>query len=234
MIKEGRDQPEDGEEEGASPGKKNEQNLKSKKSMATIKTEYLQKLFNANVRGQTIHDRSLRSPHEKMAKKLNVNHFKQRHSSVVGEEDGSQRKFENDEEKFDTLGAGNLMSSKHTRSKTNALFLDTKVFNMSSAQYMPELSLPGALERLNSDDGTSPLSMSKKSIGLDFQGLRGDRHRQTDVSQMTQFKLQHDSSQQTSYNKETKVCIPEYNIKAYYNQEIKPFFSPERKIKAMA
>ena len=157
--------------------------------MSTIKTEYLQKLFSSNVRGQTIHDRSLNSPNPKIAKQLNVNHFKQRHASVAGQDDGTQRRFENEEEKFDGLGAGNLMSSKHTQSKMNSLFLDTKVFNMSSAQYMPELSLPGALERLNSDDGSSPQNSSKKAINLDFLTLRVDRRRQTDVSQMTQFKI---------------------------------------------
>jgi hypothetical protein len=78
-----------------------------------------------------------------------------------GEHQGPQRKFETAEEKFDTLGAGNLMSSKHTQSKMNSLFLDTKVFNMSSAEYIGELSLPGALERLNSDDGASPLNNKK-------------------------------------------------------------------------
>jgi len=203
--------------------------------MSTIKTEYLQKLFSSNVRGQTIHDRSLNSPNPKIARKLNVNHFKQRHASMAGQEDGTQRRFENDEDKFDGLGAGNLMSAKHTQSKMNSLFLDTKVFNMSSAQYMPELSLPGALERLNSDDGSSPRNMSKNN--LDFLTLRGDRHRQTDVSQMTQFKIldksDNNMTSKASYNKEAKVCIPEYNIKAYYNQDVRPFFSPERVKKVM-
>lgn len=54
----------------------------------------------------------------------------------------------------------------------NALFLDTRVFNMSSAEYIPELSLPGALERLNSEEGTSPLNREKKDKFASFIDIR--------------------------------------------------------------
>lgn len=70
----------------------------------------------------------------------------------------------------------------------NALFLDTRVFNMSSAEYIPELSLPGALERLNSEDGSSPLNRDKKDRMASFLDLRQKQRVSNDVSQMTQFK----------------------------------------------
>lgn len=164
-------------------------------------------------------------------KKLDNDHFRARHQSLGGEDQVTQRKFDTEEEKFDGLGAGNLMSSKHTQSRTNALFLDTRVFNMSSAEYMPELSLPGALERLNSDDGTSPLNRMKQDKHTNFQTLRGNAKVSNDVSQMTQFKTAdaQDLTQKISYNKLSKVCIPDYHIKAYYNHDMHPFFSPEKK-----
>lgn len=49
-----------------------------------------------------------------MAKKLDSNHFRTRHQSVGGKDQGPQRRFDSEGEKFDGLGAGNLMSSKHT------------------------------------------------------------------------------------------------------------------------
>ena len=48
---------------------------KFKKSTSQIKIEYLSKLFQNNDRGQTLNERPLKSPHPKIAKKLNVNHF---------------------------------------------------------------------------------------------------------------------------------------------------------------
>ena len=148
-----------------------------------------------------------------------------------GQDQGPQRRFDSEEEKFDGLGAGNLMSSKHTQSKINSLFLDTKVFNMSSAEYIPELSLPGALERLNSDDGSSPLEKIKRDQRANFRSLREGQRESNDVAHMTQLKTMNsnDISQQVSYNRDTKVCIPAYNIKAYYNHDLHPFFSPERR-----
>lgn len=35
-----------------------------------------------------------------------------------------------------------------------------------------------------------------------------------------------------SYNKQSKACIPLYNIKASYNPDIKPFFSPRDTLKS--
>ena len=105
--------------------------------------------------------------------------------------DRAKRQFANEEEKFDTLGAGNLMSSKHTQSKMNALFLDTRVFNMSSAEYIPELSLPGALDRLNSEEGTSPLDRGKKDKFASFIDIRTKQRVSNDVSQLTLTKPTH-------------------------------------------
>lgn len=64
----------------------------------------------------------------------------------------------------------------------NSLFLDTKVFNMSSAEYIAELSLPGALERLNSDDGASPLEKMKRDERANFQSLREGQRGSSDVA----------------------------------------------------
>jgi hypothetical protein len=61
------------------------------------------------------------------------------------------RQFDTEDEKFDPAGASSLMQSKKTWSKLNPLFMDTRVFNMSSAEYMPELSKPGGLERMEKD-----------------------------------------------------------------------------------
>ena len=47
------------------------------------------------------------------------------------------------------------MQSKNVKSKLNPLFMDTRVFNMSSAMYMPELSKPVGIEALEKD-GSSP------------------------------------------------------------------------------
>jgi len=41
--------------------------------------------------------------------------------------------------------------------------MDTRVFNMSSAEYIPELSKPGGLEQLESGGG-SPFKSSQKNL----------------------------------------------------------------------
>ena len=41
------------------------------------------------------------------------------------------------------------MQSKHTQSKLNQLFVDTRVFNLSSNEYLQELSKPGAVEYID-------------------------------------------------------------------------------------
>jgi len=84
-----------------------------------------------------------------LAKKLNVDHFRGRHSSVAGSATG--RTFETEEEKFDEAGASSLMASKKTWSKLNPLFLDTRVFNVGSNDYAPELSKPTGLEQYEKD-----------------------------------------------------------------------------------
>ena len=169
--------------------------------------------------------------HPSLCKKLNQNHFKMRHMSHT-ENTQSKVQFDNDNEKFDTLGAGNLLSSKPTQSKLNALFMDTRVFNMSSAQYIPDLSLPGALDRLNSNDGSSPLNRDRREKNASYANLRDKQKVSSDVAQMLQMKPSH-SRELTqlinSYNPDEKVCVPSYNIKSYYNKEMVPFFSPERK-----
>lgn len=49
--------------------------------------------------------------------------------------------------------------AKHTQSKLNSLFQDTNQFNLSKKEYNPQLSMPGALERLDKDY----LSMQKNN-----------------------------------------------------------------------
>jgi len=83
--------------------------------------------------------------------------------------------FDNDLEKFDASAATTLMNSKHTQSKLNALFLDTRQFNMSSQEYIPELSKPGALElydKTSLDDKESPFRGSNANLIHDFQDIR--------------------------------------------------------------
>ena len=47
-----------------------------------------------------------------MAKKLSVNNFEGRHSSLKEQHDN--KIFENDAERFDPTGAANMMMAKHT------------------------------------------------------------------------------------------------------------------------
>ena len=75
--------------------------------------------------------------------------------------------FDNELEKFDSSAATTLMQSKHTQSKLNSMFLDTSQFNMSSRDYIPALSKPGALEqfdKLDPNDATSPFRSSNVNL----------------------------------------------------------------------
>ena len=47
-----------------------------------IKTEYLSKLYNTNMQGETLHDRQLKNPFPALVKKLSKNHFESRKGSV--------------------------------------------------------------------------------------------------------------------------------------------------------
>ena len=114
--------------------------------------------------------------------------------------------------------------------------MDTRVFNLSSNEYLPELSKPGAVEYIDAELDKSPkgadlsvFSNTLKNQVLDFSKIRVNHKISTDVSQMaSQRSLFEDK---TSYNKSSKACIPQYNIKASYNQHLTPFFSPEKKKK---
>ena len=46
-----------------------------KKSPMEIKTEYLNKLFETNIIGSTVHNRNILKPYEGLTKKLSINHF---------------------------------------------------------------------------------------------------------------------------------------------------------------
>ena len=100
--------------------------------------------------------------------------------------------------------------------------MDTRVFNLSSNEYLPELSKPGAVEYIDAELDKSPkgadlsvFSNTLKNQVLDFSKIRVNHKISTDVSQMaSQRSLFEDK---TSYNKSSKACIPQYNIKASYN-----------------
>ena len=114
-----------------------------------IKTEYLSKLFNSNMQGETVHARELKTPFPALVKKLSKNHFVPRNGSL--QDTRVTQTFATEAEKFDLTGAVNIMESKHTQSKQNSLFQDTRMFNMSSMEYNSRLSEPGALEALDKD-----------------------------------------------------------------------------------
>ena len=55
------------------------------------------------------------------------------------------------------------------------MFLDTNLFNMSSTDYIPELSKPGALELYDKtliDDKESPFRSSNVNLHQDFTEIR--------------------------------------------------------------
>ena len=124
-----------------------------------------------------------------------------------------------------------MMQSKNTWSKLNPLFMDTRVFNLSSGDYMPELSKPGGLERLEKDGGSAH-EVSQKTLTQDFNSIRAMQKLSTDVAQMTAmpggggFRSAQDGANPLGYNRESKACIPAYNIKTVYTQQVNPFFSP--------
>ena len=145
-----------------------------------------------------------------------------------------------------------MMSSKHAQSRVNSLFLDTRVFNTSSKEYISDLNKPGALERLNSTSFEDPESImnihSKRNASeLSFGKIRDSNRVTQDVSQMAVAQLNpspmtHRTSQpegstssfnfnKLTFNREAKACVPGYSIKNHSLQRVKPFFSPE---KAMA
>jgi len=77
-----------------------------------------------------------------------------------------------DSDPFDNEAALNMIRSKHTTSKLNNMFLDTKVFNQSKPEYIEDLSLPGSLERIDSQ-AESPFIPKKGNQGFyDIRGLR--------------------------------------------------------------
>lgn len=91
-----------------------------------------------------INQRQVTLPNPKLAKRLSKNHFEDRKKST-GSYVAADRDNSLDQDKFDSAGASNLMQSKHTKSKMNSLFLDTKMFDTSSLHYDASLSKPGAL-----------------------------------------------------------------------------------------
>ena len=115
----------------------------------------------------------MKSPHPRMVKKLNFNFLIDRKSSMVSTE--NMKGFDPDQERFDDEAATTMMQSKHTLSKLNSLFLDTKIFNMTKPEYMPELSMPGSLEKIDSLQ-ESPFMTSKKQ-NTNFSQIR-KHHRQ--------------------------------------------------------
>jgi len=61
------------------------------------------------------------------------------------------------------------MQAKGTLSKNNGMFQDTRMFNISSVDYNPNYSKPGALEALDKDyEGFTSLATRKNSNHSDF------------------------------------------------------------------
>lgn len=138
------------------------------KSPSLVRTEQLQKLFDRNVPGKIINERELPQVHPSLTKKLDMDHFRHRNASMVmAHTAGSNELFTGEDSFFDGTGATNLMSSKHTQSRMNSLFLDTNLFNTSSTGYVAELNQPGALERLNEFglDGDKSILRRKSAVG---------------------------------------------------------------------
>ena len=84
--------------------------------------------------------------------------------------DYQHKVFDTDGEKFDSEAATTAMLSKHTTSKMNSMFMDTKMFNMSKPQYMKELGLPGSLERIDKLP-ESPFQKGNKE-GTNFSAIK--------------------------------------------------------------
>ena len=137
------------------------------------------------MQGDTVHARAMQTPFPALVKKLNINHFATRNGSQT--DPRTSQSFSTDAEKFDPTGAANLMQSKHTASKQNSLFQDTRMFNMSSVEYNSMLSQPGALEALDKDYD----SMQRKAgrtMAQDFQSIRATQKLSSDISLMSPFK----------------------------------------------
>ena len=112
------------------------------------------------------------------------------------------------------------------------MFLDTNQFNLSSKDYIPALSKPGALELFDEtdpNDEKSPFRSSNVNLNKDFSSIRVLHKNTSDVSQMTMSRADLNLSVTgNNYNKDTKACIPKYNIKTTYTQNLCPFFSPKK------
>ena len=106
------DSQEADDDESPSKEKKAGAAARRKKSPMQIKTEYLSKLFNSNMQGETVHARPLKMAFPALVKKLKKDHFTERTGSVDFPQQSQQ--FDNEAEKFDLTGAANLMMSKHT------------------------------------------------------------------------------------------------------------------------
>jgi len=112
------------------------------------------------------------------------------------------------------------------------MFLDTSQFNISSKDYIPALSKPGALELYDNadlNDEKNPFRSSNINLNKDFTSIRVLHKNTSDVSQMTMSRADLNlTSMSNNYNKDSKACIPRYNIKTTYTQNLVPFFSPKK------
>ena len=104
---------------------------------------------------------------------------------------------------------------------------------MSSRDYIPALSKPGALELYDKEADpysmNSPFRSSNINLNNDFSTIRVLQKDTSDVSQMTMSRADLNlTNMSNTYNKNTKACIPKYNIKTSYTQNLSPFFSPRR------
>jgi len=80
------------------------------------------------------------------------------------------------------------MQSKMTQSKMNSLFQDTRMFNVSSAQYNSNFSKPGALELLDKDYDSVYKKSSTQNLHLDFSTIReNQKSTNHDISLLTNF-----------------------------------------------
>lgn len=100
---------------------------------------------------------------------------------------------------------------------------------MSSADYWPELSKPGGLEQLEKEGG-SPGRISQQTLTQDFNSIRAMQKLSTDVAQLTQMPstggFHGAQNGALAHKRDSKACIPAYNIKTVYSQQVNPFFSP--------
>lgn len=132
------------------------------------------KLLESNQYDMQQNPLDLKSKLGELKSKVNLGNFKKKNHSVVSHQISPQMSMQTiDPKRFDRAGAANMMQSKHTQSKQNSLFLDTRMFDMISVEYNPDLSKPNALESIDKDYESITRKNSQINLGdVSFTSIR--------------------------------------------------------------